>query len=184
MGARWLDLLRLGLITLDQDTFHAVAAQPGAGDLGVVGERNFEHLAVFGAIPRNLTRRQVVVAVSLVAHGSEATTPQHAVSHGLIPPNSSELKLYGLTTLWRTRAFPGPTSSPERDAAFYDTGITAGTALQCGRGPSHTTPAVPLVWSRCRREPRRPAAAVLPAILSATRLRTTGVGQRGQDAAG
>ena len=36
---RRLDLLRLGQVTLDQGAFHAVAAQPGAGDVGVVGER-------------------------------------------------------------------------------------------------------------------------------------------------
>ncbi len=36
---RRLDLLRLREVTLDQGALHAVAAQPGAGDLGVVGER-------------------------------------------------------------------------------------------------------------------------------------------------
>src|SRR4029077_19923596 len=66
----WLDFLRLGQVTLDQGAFHSIAAQPGAGDLGFVGEGDFELLAVVGAVPRDLTRRQVMVAVSLVAHGS------------------------------------------------------------------------------------------------------------------
>jgi dolichol-phosphate mannosyltransferase len=68
-----LHLFRLGQVTLDQGAFHAVAAQPVAGDLGVVGERNVEFLAVLGAITRNLARRQVVVAVGLVTYGSKAT---------------------------------------------------------------------------------------------------------------
>ncbi|AGL23675.1 hypothetical protein I917_14455 [Mycobacterium tuberculosis str. Haarlem/NITR202] len=77
-----LNLLRLGQVALDQGAFHAVAAQPGAGDLGVIGERDFELLAVVGAVPRDLARRQVVVAVGLIAHGSEATAPQDTISHG------------------------------------------------------------------------------------------------------
>jgi hypothetical protein len=43
-----LDLLGLGHVTLDEGALQAVAAQPGAGDLGVVGERNVELLAVLG----------------------------------------------------------------------------------------------------------------------------------------
>src|SRR3954468_15432017 len=78
---RRLDLLGLGHVTLDQGAFHAVAAQPGAGDLGVVCERNLELLAVLRAVAGDLTRRQVVVAVRLVAHGSEATASQDTISH-------------------------------------------------------------------------------------------------------
>src|SRR5262249_7731462 len=78
-----LDLLGFGPITttLDQGALHAIAARPGAGDRGVVGEGYLELLAVLGAVPRDLTRRQVVVAVGLVAHGSEATAPHDAISH-------------------------------------------------------------------------------------------------------
>src|SRR6516162_9337318 len=84
--ARHLDLLGFGqLTTLDQPALHAVAALPGAGDLGVVGQGYVELLAVLGAVPRDLTRRQVAVAVGLVAHGSEATAdataPHVAISH-------------------------------------------------------------------------------------------------------
>src|SRR6516165_3875214 len=83
--ARHLDLLGFGQVTtLDQGALHAVAAQPGAGDLGVVGEGYVELLAVLGAVPRDLTRRRVV-AVGLIAHGSEATAdataPHVAISH-------------------------------------------------------------------------------------------------------
>ena len=59
----------------------AVAAQPGVGDLGIVGERDVEFLAVVGAVAGDLTRRQVVVAVRLVAHGSEPTASQDTISH-------------------------------------------------------------------------------------------------------
>ena len=50
-------------------------------DLGVVGERDFELLAVLGAVPRDLTGRQVMVAVRLVAHGSEPAASQDTISH-------------------------------------------------------------------------------------------------------
>ena len=45
-----LTFLGSGSVALDQGALHAVAAQPGAGDLGVVGERNLELLAVVGAV--------------------------------------------------------------------------------------------------------------------------------------
>src|SRR5271163_2351056 len=54
-----LDLFGLRQVTLDQGAFHTVAAQPGAGDFGIVGERHVEFLAVLRAIPRNLAWRQV-----------------------------------------------------------------------------------------------------------------------------
>src|SRR6516225_10865560 len=84
--ARHLDLVGFGqLTTLDQGALHAVAALPGAGDLGVVGQGYVELLAVLGAVPRDLTRLQVAVALGLIAHGSEATAdaiaPHVAISH-------------------------------------------------------------------------------------------------------
>jgi hypothetical protein len=76
-----LDLLGLRQVTLDQGAFHAVTAQPGAGDLGVVSERYVEFLAVLRAVTRNLAWRQVVIAVGLVTHGSKATASQDTISH-------------------------------------------------------------------------------------------------------
>src|ERR1700744_3053922 len=73
VGTGRLHLLRLGQVTFDQGAFHAVSAQPGAGDLGIVGKRNIELFAVFGAVTRNLAGSQVVVAVGLVTYGSKAT---------------------------------------------------------------------------------------------------------------
>jgi len=52
-GARRLGLLRLGHVAVDEGALHAVAARPGAGDLGVIGERHLEDLAVVGAVARD-----------------------------------------------------------------------------------------------------------------------------------
>src|SRR6476469_6231583 len=81
--ARHLDLLGFGQVTtVDQGALHAVAAQPGAGHLGVIGERDLELLTVLRAIPRDLTRRQVVITVGLVAHGPpKPAAPHDAISH-------------------------------------------------------------------------------------------------------
>jgi hypothetical protein len=76
-----LDLLRFGQVALDEGAFKTVAALPVTGDFGIVGERDVELLAVLGAVPRDLTRCQVVVAIGLVAHSPEPTTPQHTISH-------------------------------------------------------------------------------------------------------
>jgi len=43
----------LGQVTLDHGAFHPVAALPGAGDFGIVSERNVELLAVLRAVTRN-----------------------------------------------------------------------------------------------------------------------------------
>src|SRR6478735_4087093 len=103
VGPRRLHLLGLRHVTLDQGALHAVAAQPGAGDLGVVRERDVELLAVVGAVAGDLTRRQVVIAVGLVAHGSEATTSQNPISHFVNTPHSF---WSGIATRWRAKKFP------------------------------------------------------------------------------
>src|SRR5260370_17173844 len=79
--AGWLHLLRLGQVALDEGAFHAVAAQPGAGDVSIVGEGNLELLAVLGAVPRDLTWREVMFALGLFPHVSHATASQYAISH-------------------------------------------------------------------------------------------------------
>ena len=73
------------------------------GNLGVVGERDVEFLAVVGAVARDLTRRQVVVAVRLVAHSSEPTASQDTISHR---QHSSSNYLSGLSTQQNDTQFP------------------------------------------------------------------------------
>ncbi len=87
--ARRLDLLRLRQITLDQRAFHAVLAQPGAGNLGIVGERHLELFAVLGAVPSNLTRGEVVVAVGFVTYGPQSTASKDTISHRRYSSGSS-----------------------------------------------------------------------------------------------
>ncbi len=168
VGARRLDLLRLRHVTLDQGALHAVAAQPGAGDLGVVGERNVELLAVVGAVAGDLTRRQVVVAVRLVAHGSEATASQDTISHR---QHSSIRNWSGLSTQQPGAQFPTrPSMIPgsERLAVY---------SRLVHRDSTSSSPSP--VAGAVAKSPTRagPAPAVLQAVLPAARLRAARDGQ-------
>src|SRR6476660_6686822 len=56
-------------------------ALPGGGRLGVVGERHLELVTSRARVAHRLPRREVVVAIGLVADSPEPAATEHAVGH-------------------------------------------------------------------------------------------------------
>ena len=85
--ARRLGLLGLRLVTVDDSRHGAVGtAFPGDRDLRVGREGDREPVPTRAQVLSLLARRQLRVAVGLVAHGSEPTTAQRALTHLHQPP--------------------------------------------------------------------------------------------------
>src|SRR5262249_34422911 len=85
--ARWLDLLLLRLRAIDETCDATVElALPRDRHLGVDRERHLELVSLGAQVIASLTRRQLGVAVGLVAHGSEAASAQHALAHDRLSP--------------------------------------------------------------------------------------------------
>src|SRR4051794_13914264 len=87
VGTRRLGPLLLRLTAVDEPGDAAVElALPGHRDLGVDGEGHLELVTLGAQVLPGLSRRQLGVAVGLVADGSEAASAQHALAHDAIFP--------------------------------------------------------------------------------------------------